>query len=96
MKHPNDDVIFDKLRRSLKDNTPKTGIRGNWFTGAECVRLLEMLKDPREAAPRKMPVPVGTVTVADGGLTIQFDASAGLIHPGHVLDLYRRESGPNT
>jgi hypothetical protein len=48
-----DDVILSKLRRSLPGNTPPTGIRGNWFTGAECVRLLEMIGQRQAAKPER-------------------------------------------
>lgn len=96
MTHPNDDVILDKLRRSLKGNTPKTGIRGNWFTGAECVRLLEMLDAPRESVRRKMPTPGGTITIGDE-LTLTIKFSAGFVmRVGEVFDLYRRDNGPTT
>lgn len=56
-----DDVILAKLRRSLPGNTPPGELRGNWMTGAESVRLLELIghrhgrdfavPDPRPAAP---------------------------------------------
>lgn len=44
MSAPSDDVILAKLRRSLPGNTPKGELRGNWLTGDECVRILQMIQ----------------------------------------------------
>jgi hypothetical protein len=49
-----DDVILDKLRRSIPGNTPPGELRGNWFTGCECVRLLELLGE-RASTKRAKP-----------------------------------------
>ena len=43
VKSANDDVILQKLRRSLPGNVKPGELQGNWFTRSECVRLLEML-----------------------------------------------------
>jgi len=51
-----DDTILGKLRRALPGNTPRGELRGSWFTGAECVRLLEMLGEyerKRQGQPGK-------------------------------------------
>jgi hypothetical protein len=52
-----DDVILSKLRRSLPGNTPPTGIRGNWFTGAECVRILQMIQGEKPPVRNPLNVP---------------------------------------
>lgn len=50
-----DDVILEKLRRSVPGNTPPGELRGNWFTGCECVRMLELLGERPEPKRTKPP-----------------------------------------
>jgi hypothetical protein len=91
-----DDVIFDKLRRSLKGNTPKTGIRGNWFTGGECVRLLELLAgaSARLGPEPPPPAPVATVSLGPGpALTVQV-SGAWQFQPGQTLEVHPAKPRP--